>query len=122
MPERITPNPVRKIGDDQREEPAPQIPAGADAHEVLQAEFDRALALKIRLSEEKPDAVGATARQLVASLEGMSRFALKMKLVTAAQSREMFAKAKANGLYDGWGQGIPIKVEPAAGEAAKDDA
>lgn len=118
MPEeRITPNPVRKIGDDQREEPAPQVPAGADAVEVLQAEFDRALALKTRLAEEKPDSVGATARQLVASLEGMSRFALKMKLVTAAESREMFAQAKASGLYDGWGQGIPVKPDATKGDA-----
>lgn len=101
MPERITPNPLRKLGADPRpERPADDGPT--DALSVLSAEFERALALKARLSDEAPDKASASARTIVASLEGMSRFALKMGLVTAAQSRELFAQAKERGLYEGW--------------------
>ena len=86
--------------------------AAAHAIEVLQAEFDHVLMMKEKLAAEA--SIGAkekgreSARQgeklrgLIASLEGMSRFALKMKLITPAESRELYAQAMKKGLYDGW--------------------
>ncbi|MCA1830441.1 MAG: hypothetical protein LC663_02855, partial [Actinobacteria bacterium] len=41
-------------------------------------------------------------RSLIASLEGMNRFALLMGLITPAESRELYAEAMKRGLYQGW--------------------
>jgi hypothetical protein len=122
MPEeRIKVNKIRQLGADERPEPAPSGGApGAPApvltperaREVLQAEFDRVLEMKGKLAAE--NAVGGREkgrdstrgeeklRGLVASLEGMSRFALKLGLLAPADSRAMFADAMKRGLYDGW--------------------
>lgn len=108
MTERITPNPLRPIGDDPRPD-RPDREVATDPLGLLREEFERALALKARLADEKADAKGGqsaqgqqNARSLVASLEGMSRFAMRMGMITAAQSRALFAEAKERGLYDGW--------------------
>jgi hypothetical protein len=85
--------------------------ASARAAELLRAEFERALALKARLAEEAragEAAKGRAARQaeklrsLVASLEGMSRFALALGLLTPAESRAIWATYIRRGLYEGW--------------------
>ena len=81
------------------------------ATEVLKAEFDKALALKEKLAGEA--AAGAeekgrdprTAeklRSLVASLEGMSRFAIAMGLLTPAENRAIWSEYMGKGLYEGW--------------------
>lgn len=101
--ERITPNPLRTLGADERPADEMPPPPPTEPLALLKAEFERALEMKARLAAESPEKVATSARTLVASLEGMSRFALKMKLVTPAQSRELFARAKDLGLYDGWG-------------------
>jgi len=82
------------------------------ALELLEQEFERALALKEKLAAEaaiggKEKGRDATRQQeklraLVNSLEGMSRFAMRMGLVTPAQARELYAKAMSQGLYEGW--------------------
>jgi hypothetical protein len=81
------------------------------ASEVLKAEFAKALELKAKLAGEA--AVGSeekgrdprTAdklRSLVASLEGMSRFAIAMGLLTPAENRAIWSEYMAKGLYEGW--------------------
>jgi hypothetical protein len=79
------------------------------ALEVLRAEFERALELKAKLSDEadvSSEAKGRTPsekiRSIVASLEGMSRFALGMGLLTPAENRALFAEYMGKGLYEGW--------------------
>jgi len=44
-------------------------------------------------------------RGLIASLEGMSRFTLKLGLITPAENRELFADAMKKGLHEGWSEG-----------------
>ena len=87
-------------------------PTAKKAAEVLQAEFRRALEMKEKLAAES--AIGgrekgreATRQQekmrsIVNSLEGMNRFALQMGLITPAESRELYAQAMKDGLYEGW--------------------
>jgi len=79
------------------------------AVEVLRKEFDRAMELKAKLAEEADFASEAKGRSpseklrsLVASLEGMSRFAIAMGLLTPAENRELFSEYMAKGLYEGW--------------------
>ena len=81
----------------------------AKALEVLRAEFDRAMELKAKLADEanvSSEAKGRSPaeklRSLVASLEGMSRFAIAMGLLTAAENRALFAEYMGKGLYEGW--------------------
>ena len=88
-----------------------QTALAEQAVKSLRAEFKRALALKKKLSDEA--AVGGAEkgrganesekiRSIIASLEGMSRFALSMALVTPAESRALWAEAMKKGLYEGW--------------------
>ena len=79
------------------------------AREVLKAEFERALELKAKLTEEasfaseaKGRAPSEKLRSIVASLEGMSRFAIAMGLLTPAENRAIFAEYMGKGLYEGW--------------------
>jgi hypothetical protein len=81
------------------------------AKRVLRLEFKRALELKAKLSAESAasaDAKGRDAgeadklRSLVASLEGMSRFAIAMKMLTPAENRAIWAEYIKQGLYEGW--------------------
>jgi len=115
--ERVTMQGLRTLGDvepsSKKEQPAAADPALADkAREQLQKEFDAALTLKAKLEAEAK--IGAKEkgreslrqseklRSLVASLEGMNRFALAMGLITPAESRELYANAMQRGLYEGW--------------------
>ena len=115
MPEeRITVNKVRTLGE-ERPDKASLVTADATpegARRVLKEEFDRVLDMKNKLFAESK--IGANEkgraplngedkiRGMVASLEGMSRFALKLGLVTPAENRALFADAMARGLYEGW--------------------
>ena len=76
---------------------------------VLRTEFEKAIALKAKLTDEanvSSEAKGRTPaeklRSIVASLEGMSRFALAMGLLTPAENRALFAEYMGKGLYEGW--------------------
>jgi hypothetical protein len=82
------------------------------ARKVLRVEFRKALELKQKLAdeakvggEEKGHAPARQAeklRSLVASLEGMSRFAIAMGILTPAENRALWADAIKKGLYQGW--------------------
>jgi hypothetical protein len=95
-------------------EPAPkrskaEAVLASRALEVLRKEFDRALELKTKLAEEANFAAEAKGRSpseklrsLVASLEGMSRFAIAMGLLTPAENRKIWSEYMGKGLYEGW--------------------
>ena len=91
-------------------------PATGEAAEVLRQEFDRVLSLKRSLRGEAEAGVSPTGRRttaqdeaklrtLLASVEGASRFAIKMGLLTPAQARALWAEAAAKGLFEGWDGG-----------------
>jgi len=116
--ERVKVQGLRTLGDvEPSRDPSPKRPKAdavlADkARATLQKEFDAALALKEKLAAEA--AIGGKEkgreslrqteklRSLVASLEGMNRFALAMGLISPAESRELYADAMKRGLYEGW--------------------
>jgi len=116
--ERVKIGGLRTLGDvEPSRKAAPKRRGGnaaiaARARATLQKEFDAALALKEKLAAET--SIGAKEkgreslrqteklRSLVASLEGMNRFAMAMGLVTPAESRELYASAMKRGLYEGW--------------------
>lgn len=81
------------------------------ARKVLRAEFKKALELKRKLSAEQAasaEVKGRDAgeaeklRSIVASLEGMSRFAIAMGILTPQENRAVWAGAIKQGLYEGW--------------------
>jgi hypothetical protein len=79
------------------------------ALQVLRGEFDRAMELKAKLADEANVSSGTKGRtpseklrSIVASLEGMSRFALAMGLLTPAENRALFAEYIGKGLHEGW--------------------
>ena len=91
-------------------------PPAGEAVAVLREEFDRVLALKGSLRGEAETGVSPTGRRttasdeaklrtLVASVEGASRFAIRLRLLTPAQVRALWAEAMARGLFDGWDAG-----------------
>ena len=106
------------------------LPPAGEVADALRAEFDRVFALKASLRGEAEAGVSPTGRRttaqdeaklrtLVASVEGASRFAIRLRLLSPAQVRALWAEAMANGLYDGWdaGQSAYDHGRP-AGEAA----
>ena len=117
-PERVKVQGLRTLGDVESTGKRTPKPPKTDAklaekaRAALQKEFDAALALKEKLAAEA--AIGGKEkgreslrqseklRSLVASLEGMNRFALAMGLITPAESRELYADAMKRGLYEGW--------------------
>jgi hypothetical protein len=81
----------------------------AKAIDVLRKEFERAMELKAKLTDEanfaseaKGRAPSEKLRSIVASLEGMSRFAIAMGLLTPAENRALFSEYMGKGLYEGW--------------------
>jgi hypothetical protein len=91
-------------------------PDGDAAAGALRQEFDRVLELKGSLRGEAEAAVSPTGRRttasdeaklrtLVASVEGASRFAIKLGLLSPGQVRALWAEAMAKGLFDGWDAG-----------------
>ena len=106
-------------------------PAGA-AVDALREEFERVLALKGSLRGEAETGVSPTGRRttasaeaklrtLVASVEGASRFAIKLDLLSPGQVRALWAEAMEAGLFDGWdaGQSAYDQDPPAAGLAGE---
>jgi hypothetical protein len=106
---------LRKLGAPTKPSEAPpkrtksQQALADRATEVMRAEFEKALALKAKLSDEadvsaeaKGRAPAEKLRSIVASLEGMSRFAIAMELLTPAENRALFAEYMGKGLYEGW--------------------
>src|SRR5215216_4410995 len=92
------------------------LPPAGEVADALRAEFDRVFALKSSLRGEAQAGVSPTGRRttaqdeaklrtLVASVEGASRFAIRLRLLSPAQVRALWAEAMAKGLYDGWDAG-----------------
>jgi hypothetical protein len=116
--ERVKVGGLRTLGDvEPSKKTTPKRRGGnaalaAKARATLQKEFDAALALKEKLAAEA--SIGSKEkgreslrqaeklRSLIASLEGMNRFAMAMGLITPAESRELYAAAMKRGLYEGW--------------------
>jgi hypothetical protein len=113
------------------------LPPAGEVADALRAEFDRALALKASLRGEAEAGVSPTGRHttaadeaklrnLVASVEGASRFAIRLRLLTPSQVRALWAEAIRHGLYDGWDAGqsaySPPAGPPAAGQAGPPEA
>jgi hypothetical protein len=112
----------RALGGVDRGSPPPDG-AAADA---LRAEFDRALTLAESLRGEggvSPTGRRSTAadeaklRTLAASVEGASRFAIRLGLLTPAEVRALWAEAMGRGLFDGWEAGQSAYGHPAAAVA-----
>ena len=92
------------------------LPPAGEVADALRAEFERVFTLKSSLRGEAQAAVSPTGRRttaqdeaklrtLVASVEGASRFAIRLRLLSPAQVRALWAEAMARGLYDGWDAG-----------------
>ena len=92
------------------------LPPAGEVADALRAEFERVFTLKDSLRGEAQAGVSPTGRRttaqdeaklrtLVASVEGASRFAIRLRLLSPAQVRALWAEAMANGLYDGWDAG-----------------
>jgi hypothetical protein len=104
------------------------LPPAGEAADALRAEFERAFTLKRSLHGEAEAGVSPTGRRttaqdeaklrtLVASVEGASRFAIRLRLLSPAQVRALWAEAMANGLYDGWDAGQSAYDARPVGEA-----
>jgi hypothetical protein len=109
----------RALGGVDRGSPPPD----GDAADALRAEFDRALTLAESLRGEggvSPTGRRSTAadeaklRTLAASVEGASRFAIRLGLLTPAEVRALWAEAMGRGLFDGWEAGQSAYGHPAA--------
>jgi hypothetical protein len=92
------------------------LPPAGEVADALRAEFERVFTLKAGLRGEAEAAVSPTGRRttaqdeaklrtLVASVEGASRLAIRLRLLSPAQVRALWAEAMTNGLYDGWDAG-----------------
>jgi hypothetical protein len=92
------------------------LPPAGEVAEALRAEFERVFTLKASLRGQAEAAVSPTGRRttaqdeaklrtLVASVEGASRLAIRLRLLSPAQVRALWAEAMARGLYDGWDAG-----------------
>jgi hypothetical protein len=109
------------------------LPPAGEVADALRAEFERVFTLKASLRGEAEAGVSPTGRRttaqdeaklrtLVASVEGASRFAIRLRLLYPAQVRALWAEAMANGLYDGWdaGQSAYDRLTGAATSAPPD--
>jgi hypothetical protein len=108
------------------------LPPAGEVADALRAEFERVLTLKAGLRGEAEAGVSPTGRRttaqdeaklrtLVASVEGASRFAIRLRLLTPGQVRALWAEAMANGLYEGWdaGQSAYGHAQPTAEPVAE---
>jgi hypothetical protein len=109
----------RALGGVDRGSPPPD----GEAADALRAEFDRALTLADSLRGEggvSPTGRRSTAadeaklRTLAASVEGASRFAIRLGLLTPAEVRALWAEAMGKGLFKGWEAGQSAYGHPAA--------
>ena len=92
------------------------LPPAGVGPEALRAELERFLTLTARLGGVPEAGVSPTGRHttaqdeaklrtLVASVEGASRFAIRLRLLSPAQVRALWAEAMDRGLYEGWDAG-----------------
>jgi hypothetical protein len=110
------------------------LPPAGEVADALRAEFERVFTLKASLRSEADAGVSPTGRRttaqdeaklrtLVASVEGASRFAIRLRLLSPAQVRALWAEAMARGLYDGWDAGQSaydrVRDDQAPGAAAE---
>jgi hypothetical protein len=110
------------------------LPPAGEVADALRAEFERVFTLKASLRGEADAGVSPTGRRttaqdeaklrtLVASVEGASRFAIRLRLLSPAQVRALWAEAMARGLYDGWDAGQSaydrVRDDQAPGAAAE---
>ena len=104
------------------------LPPAGEVADALRAEFERVFTLKSSLRGEAEAGVSPTGRRttaqdeaklrtLVASVEGASRFAIRLRLLSPAQVRALWAEAMAEGLYDGWDAGQSAYDHSAAAES-----
>jgi hypothetical protein len=102
------------------------LPPSGEVAEALREEFDRVLALKTSLHGEAEAGVSPTGRHttaqdeaklrtLVASVQGASRLAIRLGLLTPGQVRALWAEAMAKGLYEGWDGGQSAYGHPGEG-------
>ena len=110
------------------------LPPAGEVADALRAEFERVFTLKASLRSEADAAVSPTGRRttaqdeaklrtLVASVEGASRLAIRLRLLSPGQVRSLWAEAMASGLYDGWDAGQSAYDQTAAApETAAPDA
>ena len=109
------------------------LPPAGEVADALRAEFERVFTLKSSLRGEAQAGVSPTGRRttaqdeaklrtLVASVEGASRFAIRLRLLSPAQVRALWAEAMARGLYDGWDAGQSAYDQAAGDQAAGDQA
>jgi len=107
------------------------LPPAGEVADALRAEFDRALVLKASLRGEAEAPVSPTGRRttaadeaklrtLVASVEGASRFAIRLRLLAPAQVRALWAEALRQGLYDGGDAGQSAYTHAAAEAAGRE--
>ena len=103
------------------------LPPAGEVADALRAEFERVFTLKASLRGEADAGVSPTGRRttaqdeaklrtLVASVEGASRLAISLRLLSPAQVRALWAEAMAAGLYDGWEAGQSAYDQSAATE------
>ena len=104
------------------------LPAAGAASEALRAEFERVFTLKASLRGEADAGVSPTGRRttaqdeaklrtLVASVEGASRLAIRLDLLSPAEVRALWAEAMARGLYDGWDAGQSAYTQTSEADA-----
>jgi hypothetical protein len=104
------------------------LPPAGEVADALRAEFERVFTLKASLRGEAEAAVSPTGRRttaqdeaklrtLVASVEGASRLAIRLRLLSPAQVRALWAEAMERGLYDGWDAGQSAYDQAAADQA-----
>ena len=102
------------------------LPPAGEVADALRAEFERVFSLKSSLRGEAEAGVSPTGRRttaqdeaklrtLVASVEGASRFAIRLRLLSPAQVRALWAEAMGRGLYDGWDAGQSAYDRPTEG-------
>ena len=103
------------------------LPPAGEVADALRAEVERVFTLKSSLRGEAEAGVSPTGRRttaqdeaklrtLVASVEGASRFAIRLRLLSPAQVRALWAEAMDRGLYDGWDAGQSAYDQSATAE------
>jgi hypothetical protein len=109
------------------------LPPAGEVADALRAEFERVFTLKSSLRGEAEAGVSPTGRRttaqdeaklrtLVASVEGASRLVIRLRLLSPAQVRALWAEAMDRGLYDGWDAGQSAYDRPTGGaESAPPD-
>jgi hypothetical protein len=117
---------LRRLGEvtlsDERPDRTPEEQAATDrALTLLREEVERMTALRAELATEVGRGAPAEPTRrldaMAARLEGASRFALRMGLVTPAEAREVWAEAARAGVHDRPSAGRPGESDVRGGDA-----